>query len=833
MPMLPPMSGLEIAQFWPPAVPDPEDWAASEAWLKNAVQIVRSDTRELFSYFRVDTNCDITVNILRIKDELLALIYPMPLRQSLVAAAPTGGNGCAKITVTNQDLALQSTYLYYFVLHYVLRKLFPMRQLEGVPSRFNKNKLAVAPEDVPRVLGLLLIPVFHSSLLVVASMLVQAIHSREPTCLGATPDLFLSTARIAGFQGNMLALWNACRWFEEAFTTAAAPASNSVASAGAGARAAPDLQLPSLPGRYVLGRLQRLCEEREVLAQGSTFFPIFSLIGQTCDETQNAGGYTDGDVRLVLAFMEAYSKRAINIAHAVAVKLVQELQGQQQRTNGAFDAASQSSRPLVPLEQFPGMVAELVDTVLATSQDLTWNQHMSVFLACCIYGLAKAVRINPTFTDVTNIFLKELPDHSKDIFEKQVELSPAVAGSQLSAAKPEGLEEYDCGYAIAKPAVLCGIRPFYNKVFLPRAEGDVRQVVWANVKSSRGPATTSKAVAEPSAASRASVRNSAPAAGLIADRNSLRDSLFSRPRAAAVAGSVSPRAAAAMPSNTASLAGADAAETEASASAPASLSFQVRNSSPSTVRAEAAATEFRNQPAVTAAACDTVPAAPHAAARNPDPETGSSADDGYDFSFFGQAEAGVVEKEPSTSLQDWVGSPAGQSVAVKPPAAAAGGAGAGGRDGRRLSVVPHSAHIPKSGRKLQVRHDDDDDDDDDDAILKPNTAATGGQVQSAASRRSSAPIVLRDRKPVINGVAATAAAAPDKVGMEPAGGSRKPLQDPFSGLGLLVKAVTTLEENDTSTSKGNALCRGGPAAGELLGAGGNGRAGARGLRQVR
>ncbi len=47
--------------------------------------------------------------------------------------------------------------------------------------------------------------------------------------------------------------------------------------AGAGA----DAQLmPALPGRFVLGRLMRVCEERGVLAEGSTVYCILTEGGE-------------------------------------------------------------------------------------------------------------------------------------------------------------------------------------------------------------------------------------------------------------------------------------------------------------------------------------------------------------------------------------------------------------------------------------------------------------------------------------------------------------------------------------------------------------------------
>lgn len=77
-------------------------------------------------------------------------------------------------------------------------------------------------------------------------------------------------ARRAGFGTNMMALWNATRWFQEAF------GAHAKRGGGGGTGTAEALVLPPLPGGYCLGRLARLAEEQGVLAEGSTFYSILA-----------------------------------------------------------------------------------------------------------------------------------------------------------------------------------------------------------------------------------------------------------------------------------------------------------------------------------------------------------------------------------------------------------------------------------------------------------------------------------------------------------------------------------------------------------------------------
>ncbi len=58
------------------------------------------------------------------------------------------------------------------VLHYALRKLYPMSLPPG-SARFARP--CVSPDDAPRVAQLLSIPVFHTSLLTISAMLVCSI----------------------------------------------------------------------------------------------------------------------------------------------------------------------------------------------------------------------------------------------------------------------------------------------------------------------------------------------------------------------------------------------------------------------------------------------------------------------------------------------------------------------------------------------------------------------------------------------------------------------------------------------------------------------------------
>ncbi|GIL43250.1 hypothetical protein Vafri_1045 [Volvox africanus] len=443
----------DIGQLKPPPVIGSEDVSASQEWLKMVVNNAQLVSTDLFSYFRLDRKNDLTVKIMSIKDDLLARLFPWPRRISMPSTYDQGAE--ASIT-TQQDAVLRATYLYYSALYYILKKLFPKSSIGGTASRFN-NRPTVPPEAVPHAIQLLMTPVFHTSMLMVAAMLVQTIWSQDATCLGTSLDEFLLISRKAGLQHNMMAVWNACRWFDSIFAAEMYHADCH----------AEWPQLPPLPGRYVLGRLMRLCEEREVMAEGSTFYPIYEQLGGILEGVN--GNFNVSDVKLVMWFVQAYTNRAVTIADFMAEKLVKQVK---QQTVDSMDTACAAGlgKALVSLDDFPKMASDLVETIVASNFHLFFNQHMFVLLACSLYCMAKAARIKRSFAEITGLFVELLPDVSTQMFEAQVELHPALAGipSTDSAQK-------SC--SIGVPAVMGGIRPFYNSIFLPCVEGHVRQLI--------------------------------------------------------------------------------------------------------------------------------------------------------------------------------------------------------------------------------------------------------------------------------------------------------------------------------------------------------------------
>ncbi|GLI68868.1 hypothetical protein VaNZ11_013414 [Volvox africanus] len=408
----------------------------------------------------------VTVKIMSIKDDLLARLFPWPRRLSIPWAYEQGAEAGIH---SQQDAVLRATYLYYSALYYILKKLFPKSIIGGTASRFN-NRPTVPPEAVPHAIQLLMTPVFHTSMLMVAAMLVQAICSQGARGLGTSLDEFLLISRKAGLQHNMMAVWNACRWFDNIFAAEMYHADCH----------AERPQLPPLPGRYVLGRLMRLCEEREVMAEGSTFYPIYEQLGGILEGVN--GNFNVSDVKLVMWFVQAYTNRAVTIADFMAEKLV-ELVKQRQQTVDGMDAGGTAGfgKALASLDDFPKMASDLVETIVASNFHLFFNQHMFVLLACSLYCMAKAARIKLSFAEITGLFAELLPDVSAQMFEAQVELHPALAG--ISSADSA---QKSCGIGV--PAVMGGIRPFYNSIFLPCVEGHVRQLI-AHVsgRSSAGP----------------------------------------------------------------------------------------------------------------------------------------------------------------------------------------------------------------------------------------------------------------------------------------------------------------------------------------------------------
>ncbi|KAG2453925.1 hypothetical protein HYH02_002128 [Chlamydomonas schloesseri] len=507
----PPAPALEslpccaLAELQPPPVPGVEDWAASDAWLERAVESAKHQVSNLFAYFRLNKRDDQTVLVMSIKDNFLAATFPLPRRRdvarsSLAAAAAApyeagaaaagddgssasggeDGGGESEAHARNRSLALQTTYLYYGVLLHALRKLYPMTLPPGMNASSRFAKPSVAAGDVPKVSHLLSIPVFHTSLLTVAAMITRAVADRDPSCLGATPDLFLRIPQAAGFAPNMMALWNAARWYQEAFVTMPLTLPNTGGDSGAAssqACAGADAQLlPALPGRFVLGRLMRVCEERGVLAEGSTVYCILT--------EGAAGGYTEGDSALLNVFLQSYARRATATVERMAAVALQQL-------TAAARAAGEAPHPHQHL--LPDLAAELMDQVMCTRLELCFNQHVSVLAACCLYSVAKALKLRLPFSSITRAFLAYLPDHPPDLFDRQVELQPAGvsggggAGSAGGGAAARSLAARAAAAAsvagddgrvlVERPAVMGDIRAFYNQSFLPAMEGTVRSLV--------------------------------------------------------------------------------------------------------------------------------------------------------------------------------------------------------------------------------------------------------------------------------------------------------------------------------------------------------------------
>ncbi|KAG2434108.1 hypothetical protein HXX76_007835 [Chlamydomonas incerta] len=537
-----------LAELQPPPVPSMDDWAASNAWLERAVNIAKQQVSSLFAYFRLNKREDQTVMVMSIKDNFLAAAFPLPRRRdaarsSLAAAAAAPdeagaggedggssgdeGEGESEVHARNRSLALQTTYLYYGVLLHALRKLYPMVLPPGVNATSRFAKPTVAASDVPKVCHLLSIPVFHTSLLTVACMVTRAIADRDPTCLGATPDLFLRIPQAAGFAPNMMALWNAARWYQEAFVTmplSSAPlAADGAGSSRAGtseppgpavaaAGSAADAQLmPALPGRFVLGRLMRICEERGVLAEGSTVYCILT--------EGAAGGYTEGDSALLNVFLQSYARRATATVERMAAVAVQQLVA-------AARTAGEAPHPHQHL--LSELAAELMDQVMCTRLELCFNQHVSVLAACCLYSVAKALKLRLPFSSVTRAFLTHLPDHPADLFDRQVELQPAgVSGGSGAAgggaavrslaaraaaaasAAGGGSAAEGGGAAVERSAVMGDIRAFYNQSFLPAMEGTVRSLVRTRTTGAASIATAGPIPPMPSCAA-------APAAASVA-----------------------------------------------------------------------------------------------------------------------------------------------------------------------------------------------------------------------------------------------------------------------------------------------------------------------------
>ncbi|KXZ53115.1 hypothetical protein GPECTOR_7g1005 [Gonium pectorale] len=522
-----PVAASEVLQR--ATLPGPEDWLSSEDWLERAVQSA-------------------TV-IMEHMCQFMGRVFPD-------VGGPVEGMG-------RHALVLRTKHLYYGVLYYILSNRYPMSVSAAPPQRATRSssgagaaarftRPTVPPGTESEVAFLLSIPAFHTSLLSVSATLVTAIGNKDPSFLSASPDACLRIVSAAGMIENLLAVWNACRWFQEFYVTPKSPApaaaegdlQQAAACGGGGVQQRTTAQppsplppLPPLPGCSLLDRLQRLCEERGVLAQGSTFYAIVAK-GATA-------GFNRSDQLLIEDFLRAYTRRATNLAFWIGERLVdQQLQqaaaaGVAGLPSAAPHASSRgrlslASRPsLAPgtaaaaasgalanlgaAAAFPLLAARLVDRVLMECLDLAYGQHISVIVACCLYGMARALRLQMPFSTITRMFVSSLPDHSADLFGNQVEVRHATVGGE-GAASGAAAEVASGNSGPTVAAVLGDIRRFYNETFLTRVEGFIRSFVKSHQQNTvaREAGVAGAATADADAAGKAQPADDGKAAAAVA-----------------------------------------------------------------------------------------------------------------------------------------------------------------------------------------------------------------------------------------------------------------------------------------------------------------------------
>ena len=95
----------------------------------------------------------------------------------------------------------------------------------------------------------------------------------------------------------------------------------------------------------------------------------------------------------------------------------------------------------------------LMNLVLQEHLDLLFNQHLSAVIACCVYGIARALGASLSFKKVIDTIMRAFPHHTDQDF-KRAELATRVEG-----------EETQYG----------DTRQLYNEVFLPCMSGALQR----------------------------------------------------------------------------------------------------------------------------------------------------------------------------------------------------------------------------------------------------------------------------------------------------------------------------------------------------------------------
>lgn len=219
----------------------------------------------------------------------------------------------------------------------------------------------------------------------------------------------------------MLGLWDVIRYFDQCFSPSSA------------------FPLPPCV-RVHLRTMKTLIEERLAFQQGSILYEVMALGG--------GSQYPEGDMSLLNLFMEHYARLALHRTHAATEQLLM----------------GSTEQPISTLRLVVLHACKVMDYLLCHEVQLCYDRHMSVLVACSIYIMAKAHRLSVSFKKITQLLARTHMDHSDDLF-KRVSLTSSleVAGSM----------EDD------RTMTYGDIREFYNKFFLPKLEGFVRELMRA------------------------------------------------------------------------------------------------------------------------------------------------------------------------------------------------------------------------------------------------------------------------------------------------------------------------------------------------------------------
>ncbi|KAL6753292.1 hypothetical protein V8C86DRAFT_474644 [Haematococcus lacustris] len=337
------------------------------------------NTETLFFYFRgCKKQDDLTTYLVNLSRGVIAKV--------LNVSTVLGGASTAEVessAVQASALAqavLQAQLVYYRVLLHILQTLQPCSEV--VDGR-HKRRVIPNPEETFRILS---IPDFHLGLLTCSLELVCQV-----VVEGHVP---LQTLPLLDAACNMLAIWDAARWYIDCFTT---QQSCSIAPKS--------LEL--------LQHIRQRAQDQLVLADGSNFFEVAF--------TGGGGMCSVGDTSLISSFIatlgDMAAQQTAQLASAVA------------------EAHGLAARDVALA------CGELMDALLMQRLDLFFNQHSAVLVTCCVYGVTKVLRLSISFKAIIAQAVATLPNVTAATFHT-CSLPPPHQACDPKASRPVDIRAF-------------------------------------------------------------------------------------------------------------------------------------------------------------------------------------------------------------------------------------------------------------------------------------------------------------------------------------------------------------------------------------------------------